>query len=104
LTSEFEAKGLAIATGLVYVGSSEESTMPRKPPARLKRALKAADETARWIEAALPPPKTRREKKILTAWTEEEYGRVQGMAEERGEPLAVTVRNLTLAALEAMGR
>ncbi len=65
---------------------------------------KTPDDVARKIEAALSPPKQKREQRILTTWTEEEQERLAAFAEKRGEPLASAVRSLALAALDAMER
>ena len=74
--------------------------MSKKPPERLQRALDLAEQ----IKATLPPPKPKRDQRILVAWGKEEYDRVRAFAEERGEPLAVAVRNLTLAALKVLSQ
>ncbi len=78
--------------------------MPKKTPKRLQKALEHSAGVVRQIEAALPPPKQRREQRILTTWTDTEHAKVAAFAEERGEPLASAVRSLALAAIEAMGR
>lgn len=44
----------------------------------------------------------KRDNKVLTSWTDAELERLRDAAETRGEPLAVLVRNLTLAALSAV--
>jgi len=72
--------------------------MPKSKPHRLGRALEAAEKFA----ARLPPPRPKRDKRILVAWSDEEYQRVQKFAEQRGEPLAAVVRILTLAALDTL--
>ncbi len=74
--------------------------MSERTPKRLGKAVELAEQ----IEASLPPPKPKRGRRVMVAWGDEEYGRIASFAEERGEPLAVVVRNLTLAALDALGR
>ena len=79
--------------------------MAKAPQKRLRNALQHAGDLAQQIEAALPPPRPRRNKRILVSWSDEEYRRIGELAEERdGEALAVVVRNLTMAALDAMGK
>ena len=78
--------------------------MRKTPPKRLGKALEHAGGLAEQIAASLPPPKPKRGRRVMVAWSEEEYARIEAFAQERDEPLAVVVRNLTVAALEAMGR
>ena len=74
--------------------------MSSRPPERLQRALDLAEQ----IEATLPPPQVKRSKRILVSWSQEEYDRIVAFATERGERLAPAVRNLTVAALDALGK
>lgn len=56
----------------------------------------------RALAAALPPPQVKRSERVLLALTKEERQRLEAVAAKRGEPLAVTVRALALAAAETI--
>lgn len=78
---------------------------PRRPPEanRLAAAQSYGRGLGAAIRAALPEPAPKRDNKILTSWTDAELQRIKDASERRGgEPLAVVVRNLTLAALDAL--
>ena len=67
------------------------------------RLGKAADHASA-LEAALPPPKPKRPRRIQLALSETEYARIEAFARGRDEHLAVALRNLVLTALDAMGK
>jgi hypothetical protein len=62
----------------------------------------AGGRLAEVLEAALPTPKPRREKQVMTVWTDEEYKRLAKAAGVRGVKLAAFVRDLALAALTTL--
>lgn len=73
----------------------------RSKGSRLDGALAAAQA----IAAKLPPPRgDQRPHRVQPRFTGAEMERLEALAEERGEPVAVTVRHLTIAALDALGR
>lgn len=62
-------------------------------------------ELARKIEAIMPPPKSATgRKRILVTLSIADYERVKSFGKERGEKIATSIRNLTLTALEALGK
>jgi len=54
------------------------------------------------LEAALPKPKPRRERQVMTVWTDEEYNRLAEAAGARERKVAAFVRDLALAALATL--
>ena len=56
------------------------------------------------IRASLPDPAAKRDKRVQSYFSAEEFQRFEELAEERGEPVGILVRNLALAALDALGR
>jgi hypothetical protein len=70
--------------------------MTEGPEQRLAAALA--------FRAELPPPKLKRNEKILLSLTSEEKARLVALAAVRGEPPAVLARSLMLVALGAFSQ
>ena len=68
------------------------------------REAGAGGRLAAALEAALPKPKPKRERQIMTVWTDEEYQRLAKAAGTRGVKVAAFVRDLTLVALSTLER
>ena len=62
----------------------------------------AGGRLAEALEAALPKPKPRRERQVMTVWTDEEYERLAEAAGARGAKVAAFIRDLTLAAISTL--
>ena len=76
--------------------------MARKKSSEAGEGQESLFDLAQQIEASLPPPQPKRTERVLVAFAPEEKTRVELFAQGRGEPLATAVRNLTLAALDAL--
>ena len=62
----------------------------------------AGGRLAEALARAMPAPKPKRGKKVMTSWTSEEYSRVAAAAALHGRPFAAFVRELALAAVETL--
>ena len=56
------------------------------------------------IRKRLPPPDRPRDNKITARFTEEEYGILERLSQERSERVSSFVRNLVLATISGVGR
>ena len=72
--------------------------MKHETPKRLTTAMSYADK----IKADLERPEPKRDRRILTTWTDEEYDRVVQAATAHKLPPATLVYRLTLSALNAL--
>ena len=63
-----------------------------------------AADVARALEDALPKPRSRRSKQVMTVWSEDEYTRLEAAAKARGQKVAAFIRDLVTAALVTLER